>query len=266
MLRQMDKAMATETIQKMAARLVAVSPAGSGLQLVGGFRYRLLDNSPRRSDDIDYHTTDGLAEKRDALVALFRRRLLPEVKRSLGYDGDVRAADGPGDGSTVVSRLEMAFYQTGTPHSRIQIPVEVVRLYTADPPQSLATDGAIVLTMSNQDMIESKILALLNRQVIEARDFVDIFLYRNQLGDDSRDRLAAKLADAGVTRAQFASRLDALHTRRDIDIRNIGAVLEQQVDDHVRAAIEQGGGAAQVHDTALAAVESLLTPLPEQLP
>ena len=31
-----------EQIQTMAARLVAISPPGEGLCLIGGFRYRLL--------------------------------------------------------------------------------------------------------------------------------------------------------------------------------------------------------------------------------
>ena len=64
-----------EQLQSMVARLVANSRAGHGLCLIGGFRYRLLDHSPRRSGDIDYHWAGDLDTKSRELVALFERRL-----------------------------------------------------------------------------------------------------------------------------------------------------------------------------------------------
>jgi len=44
-----------DRIQRIIARLIAENPAGRGLCLIGGYRFRLLDHSPRRSVDIDYH-------------------------------------------------------------------------------------------------------------------------------------------------------------------------------------------------------------------
>jgi hypothetical protein len=44
----------TDKLQRVIARLIATSPAGVSLLLIGGFRYRLLDNSHRFSVDIDY--------------------------------------------------------------------------------------------------------------------------------------------------------------------------------------------------------------------
>jgi len=263
MLHEKGKAQTAEEIQKMAVRIVATNPAGNRLQLIGGFRYRFLDNSPRRSNDIDYHTDGELEDKRDKLISLFERTLLPEVKRSLGYEGDVRTADGPGDDSTVVKRLELAFYKTATAYSRIEIPVEVTRVAITDKPQSRAVDGTVMLTVSNQDMVESKVIALVNRRVVEARDFVDIFLYRNQLAGDSRNRLEEKLKQAGLTGEALASRLARLESRREVDIRNIAAVLQQQVDEQVRQALEAGGGAGQVHDTVMSTVTELIAPLKE---
>lgn len=47
-LQEVDK------LQRAVARLIAASPAGVSLLLIGGFRFRLLDNSHRLSVDIDY--------------------------------------------------------------------------------------------------------------------------------------------------------------------------------------------------------------------
>ena len=70
-----------EQIQRMVAALVATQPAGAGLCLVGGFRYRLLDRAVRLSVDIDYHWMGDLAAKQQALAELFRRRLLEQLFR-----------------------------------------------------------------------------------------------------------------------------------------------------------------------------------------
>jgi hypothetical protein len=61
-----------ESIQKLVARTVSLSPAGEGLALVGGFRYRLLDGSARFSADVDYHWSGDGEVKKNELAALLR--------------------------------------------------------------------------------------------------------------------------------------------------------------------------------------------------
>jgi hypothetical protein len=79
----------TDRLQKVVARLVATSPAGVSLLLIGGFRYRLLNNSQRFSVDIDYHWEGNLEAKQRELLALCRRVILGQVRRELGYEGSV---------------------------------------------------------------------------------------------------------------------------------------------------------------------------------
>ena len=81
-----------ERIQTLAATILATHPAGHQLCLIGGFRYRLLNASARASTDIDYHWEGDLQRKQMEIVDVLRSRLLPEVKRQIGYDGDVRPA------------------------------------------------------------------------------------------------------------------------------------------------------------------------------
>jgi hypothetical protein len=73
-----------EEIQRLTAGLVATSPAGVKLCLIGGFRYRLLNRGCRTSLDIDYHWDGDLDNKQAELLELLRGKLLPEVKRRFG--------------------------------------------------------------------------------------------------------------------------------------------------------------------------------------
>src|SRR6266498_5391735 len=78
-----------DRLQRVIARMIATSPAGVNLLLIGGFRYRLLDNSQRFSVDIDYHWGGDLEAKQQELLAFCRRVILGQVRRELGYEGSV---------------------------------------------------------------------------------------------------------------------------------------------------------------------------------
>jgi hypothetical protein len=73
----------TGRLQTLVAQLVATQPAGAGLCLIGGFRYRMLDRGPRRSVDIDFHWTENLTAKRTELIALFQHQR-PRFLQRLG--------------------------------------------------------------------------------------------------------------------------------------------------------------------------------------
>jgi hypothetical protein len=74
-----DDTSPTERIQLRAVRVLATHPAGRGLCLVGGFRYRLLNESARASNDIDYHWEGDLQAKQmeiwDSVMALLQELL-----------------------------------------------------------------------------------------------------------------------------------------------------------------------------------------------
>lgn len=62
-----DRVIVVEDILRSVAKLIATSPAGHKLRVIGGFRHRLLNNSCRTSLDLDldYHWDDQI----DAAVA-----------------------------------------------------------------------------------------------------------------------------------------------------------------------------------------------------
>ncbi len=264
MLHEIDKAELAEKIQRLVAGLVATSPAGRGLHLIGGFRYRLLDASPRRSDDIDYSWDNDLLSKRDELLELFQRKLLPELKRTFGYEGSVAKDDGPGDDSTVVKVLELAFYNMTIPGSRIVLPVEITKIARTDSPKAIPADSKIILTVSDQDMVESKVIALLNRTFVKARDFVDLFLFQKNLGKDSARRLQAKLAELQVTPESVRSRMDSLRDNAVVHTNNIAEVVSDQMDEAARETLEAGGGAKSIYESVIGVLEDLLAPAKER--
>jgi hypothetical protein len=249
---------AVERIQTIAARMVGTHPVGHGLCLIGGFRYRLLNGSARASRDIDYHWEGDLERKQAELVDVFRRKLLPEVQRQLRYDGDVRPAAGPQAESPAVRIVELAFYRVAEPGSRLEIPVEITTVTRFDPPVVRTKAGTVFLTLSEADMIESKILAFLERHFVQVRDVLDIFFFQDGLPPDAPVRLSQKLRERASTPADAIARLDRLRDSRPVYVRGMERLLEEQVDPTVAANLRLAGGAAMIWDSVLRLLYVLL--------
>jgi len=248
-----------ERIQTLAVKLLATQPVGHQLHLIGGFRYRLLDASCRASIDIDYHWEGNLDNKQAEIVEVLRKRLLPEVKRQLAYDGDVRPASGPAAESPAVRIVEMAFYRLAERGSRIEIPLEITRISRLDPPTVRTVAGAVFLTVSDADMIESKILALVNRQFTQARDILDIFLFQDTLRPDAAGRLSQKFSELSLSPADVIKQLGRLQAASSVHVREIERILDGQVDPAVAANLRLAGGAAMIWDCVMQLLADRLT-------
>lgn len=237
-----------EEIQRLIATVIATNPAGHNLCLIGGFRYRFLDESCRLSNDVDYHWDGDLDEKQTEVVSLFKRKLLPEVKQHFGYDGTVSPATGPNADSPSVKIINLAFYRIDVSHSRIGIPVDITRIVCLDQPTVRTAQGVVYPTISDTDMIESKVISLFNRQTIEERDLVDLFLFENQLAPDSPERIPLKLSRISLPRLLVKERLHDMVTDRDYHVRAIKEIIDDQLDPQAVANINEAGGASMVFD------------------
>lgn len=245
----------SEELQRLIVRTVAVGPAGRNLILIGGFRYRFLDNSVRASRDVDYHWDGDLAEKQNELVALFQRTLLPEVRRALQYDGSATPALGPDADSPVVRVVDLAFWKSGVPGSRIEIPVEITRIARMDPTVPVVKQGTVYPTASEKDMVESKVIALLNRTFVEHRDLVDVYLFQNQLSDDCRERLRIKFDDLGIGEAAIRKRIADFVAHPNYHAQAIQTVVDEQLAPGSAAAITDAGGGRLILETVLRLLE-----------
>lgn len=240
-----------ESLQRTVAKLLATSPAGQNLRLIGGFRYRLLDQSARTSHDIDYHWDGDLGRKQAELTALFERRLIPEIRRRFRFEGNVRAAAGPGDDSPNLRIVELAFWQPGGAYSRIEFPVDITRIVCLDAPAARTSQGVIYPTASDADLIESKVIALFNRIVTEHRDFCDIYLFADHFAPDAAKRLRTKFTILGIPQQIIAQRLSELRTNADYHSRQIQSVITDQLEVVAAANIQAAGGAKMVFDQVL---------------
>jgi len=238
----------TDRLQKVVARLVATSPAGVNLLLIGGFRYRLLDNSQRFSVDIGYHWGGDLEAKQRQLLGLCRRVILGQVRRELGYEGSVSVRTGPDADSPNAKFIDLRFWK-GDLH--IEIPLEVTQIVCLDPSIIRTAGGTVHPTPSDADLIESKVIAVLNRIFLQHRDLVDIFLYGDQLRPDSPARLKQKLAKMELRPEMVAQRLQDLQGNREYHGTAIQRVIDQQMDPTVAQQMNSGGGGTAVLDSAL---------------
>jgi hypothetical protein len=235
-----------DAIQKAIVRLVATSPAGHNLSLIGGFRYRFLNKSVRTSRDIDYHWPGELAEKQIELAALFKKRLLPSFRRQFGYDGSVEPHNAPGADSPAVRTVLVAVWKPGVAHSRIEVPIEVTRICHLDKVEVRTVDGVVYPTLSDADLVEGKILAVFNRVPMAHRDLVDIFLFANTLPPDSPDRVARKLKTLGIEPDTIREKLDDLGRHAAYHAKAVQAVIETQLAPAAAKSIAAAGGGAMV--------------------
>lgn len=247
-----------EMIQSLVARLLATHPVGHRLCLIGGFRYRLLNASCRASTGVDYHWDGDLGQKQAEIVDLFRQRLLPEIKRQLACDSDIQPATGPEVDSPSVRVIVLACYRPGEAGSRIELPIEITRISRLDPPAVRTVAGTVFLTVSDADMIESKIVALLSRPFTQARDLLDLFLFQDTLRPDAPQRLWHKLHERSLSPAEADQRLDKLQVNRVVQVRAIQRILDEQIDPPVAQNLRAAGGAAMIWDVALRVVRDVL--------
>ena len=252
-----------DSIQQAIAKFVATSSVGHNLLLIGGFRYRFLDQSVRTSRDIDYHWSGDLDKKQQELVTLFRKRLVPNIRRQLGYEGRADPATGPDAESPTMRTVLISFWKSDVEFSRVEIPVEITRVACADPAEVRTVDGIIFPTLSDADLIESKIIAVFSRRIMEHRDLVDIFLFAGKLSLDSPDRLKRKLATLTVAREDVRKRLDDLQIHSAYHIKAIQAIVDSQLDREAAENINAAGGAKMILERILGIIRTNVVPAGE---
>jgi hypothetical protein len=133
----------------------------------------------------------------------------------------------------------------------IEIPLEITQILCLDPPTIRTAGGTVHPTPSDADLIESKVIAVLNRIFLQHRDLVDIFLYGDKLRPDSAARLKQKVAKMELRPESVARRLKDLQENRDYHAAAIQKVIDEQMDATVAQQMNAGGGGRAVLDAAL---------------
>lgn len=234
---------------------MASHAVGRNLLLIGGFRYRLLEKSPRTSVDIAYHWNGDLDAKMQEIVTFGERTVLPKVRQNLRFDGAFRAVSGPDNESPNARVVNMVFWKPDLKNSQIVIPLEITHIVCSDPVMIKTLDGVIYPTVSNADSIESKIIAVFNRVFLQHRDLLDIFLYSNQIIEEAPKRIAHKLHVLSVGTERIAKRLADLRLHREYHGRAVQDVINSQLEAAVAEQINNSGGGLFVLDTALQVIE-----------
>jgi hypothetical protein len=241
----------SEEVQKLVVRVLATNPAGEGLCLIGGFRYRLLDSSCRRSLDIDYHWAGDLESKQSEIITLFRKKLLPLIRTRLDFSGSVSPATGPDADSPAVKTVELAVWQERGLLGRITIPVDITRIPCEDKPVARTVDGVVYLSVSDADMTESKLTSIIARAKLEERDIVDMFLFQDKLPVDTAMRISRKLSRLHLAQSEVEATLRKIRENRGYHARNIEGIIRDQVDPVAAANLKAAGGAGAIFDRVM---------------
>jgi hypothetical protein len=157
-----------------------------------------------------------------------------------------------------VRTVELAFYRLAEPGSRVEIPVAILGICRLDAPIVRTVEGTVFLTLSDADMIESKVLACLVRSLFQIRDALDLFLFQDALRSDAPRRIAQKLSKLSLPTLDAMEKLDRLAKNRTVHIRGLERLLDEQVNAPVAANLREGGGGAMVWDSVMSRLRDLL--------
>jgi hypothetical protein len=244
----------TDKLLRFVAALIARNKPGVNLRLIGGLRYRLLDRSQRLSTDIDYHCESDGGETQKELLEFCRRVVVRDVKRLLGYAGRASLRTGPDADSPSAKFVDLRFWKPGV---AVEVPVEITQIPRLDPPTVRTVEGTIYSTPSDADVIEGKVLAVLNRPFLQHRDLVDVFLFESQLVPTSPARLKQKIQSLQLRPESIQKRLQDLEAHADYHAASIQKVIDQQVEPEAVVAINGSGGGRMVLGRAVAVLQRL---------
>ncbi|MBF0432054.1 MAG: nucleotidyl transferase AbiEii/AbiGii toxin family protein [Fibrobacteria bacterium] len=244
-----------EDFQKLIVTSLARNPVGYKLYLIGGYRFRLVDDSCRFSRDIDYYWEGNLEDKQVQIVDFLNQRIVPEIISRYGYQGRAQRAIGPASESSVVRTIDLAFWQENIPQSRIEIPVDIMKFDCSEKPVVKTVQGVILPTPSDKDMIESKVIALLNRWPLQERDFIDLFLFEKKLEKSSDISIRAKLTKYIPLMSTVRHKLKGMREMQKVHIRAIDEIIKNQLEPNQAVQLVEGGGGAFVFSIAMTILE-----------
>ncbi len=248
-----------ESIQKLIVTFLARHSSGYKLYLIGGFRFRFIDESCRFSRDIDYYWEGDLVEKQTGLIAVLNKDVIPEVSRQFAYTGQARAAIGPDSESEVVKTIDLAFWKEGEAGSRIEIPVDIMKFACLEKPIARTRHGVIVATPADNDLVEGKVVALLNRWPLQERDFIDLFLFEKMLTKLSGPNIKQKLSQYNFDSSRIKQKLELISQSSDIHKRAIDTIISQQLEPQSAAQLIEAGGGAFIFEQTLKIIKKLLS-------
>jgi hypothetical protein len=137
--------------------------------------------------------------------------------------------------------------------------VEITRILCRDAMTLRTVGGTVYATASDADLIEGKIIAVINRIFVEHRDLVDLFLFGDRLLIDSPGRVSEKLGQAQLDREFLRRRLDDLVQNAAYHARAVQNIIDSQLEVSVAAQINAAGRGRLVFDRALQLIRSHVT-------
>ncbi len=247
-----------DEIQRIIMETVSTQIVGTHVALFGGFRYRLLNRHFRRSQDLDLAADGDLDKVRDGVIEVLDGKVIPLLKRKgIVVDGHARISDRPG--LLLGDLLRVIDFAAWDDTQRYAVPIDISGIPHLDEVEVRVHGGVMIPTLSDADMIEGKIVALLCRRDAEGRDYLDVFAFRHHLHPEARRRLSRRLADAGHPDAKAIGALLDRHRRlRLFHLRLIADVIDGFVDEPAATMLRERVGPARIFDEVIGLVEDLL--------
>ncbi len=228
-----------QNIQKIFISSFAVSTVSVGMYLIGGLKFYLLNNSPRLSNDIDFHYEKDLAIKKNELKAFILNSFLPMMKRDHNITGHI-LPNHPEEESINLKVIHI--FLTQEDKTSFDLPIEITKIICFDKKNIETFNGKIIGVVSNADLIESKVIAFFSRYYFQARDLVDIWLFKNMFLKDSGKRIFKKLNLLSIDNKTIKNKITDLKNNKTYHTKQIKEVFLTQTSEQINSQIENAGG------------------------
>ncbi len=100
-------------------------------------------------------------------------------------------------------------------------------------------------------MIESKVIAILDRIALRHRDIIDVFLFQDRFRSDSAQRLKSKLHALKLHDNDIQKKMRDLQEHSDYHAQATQEVIDTQLDPEAAAQLNDSGGGGMVLDKVM---------------
>lgn len=215
------KTILTDELQAFFLEEFYKNPASNGVVLLGGGRFRHINNSIRFSIDLDFFKTKYFEFNK--VLNFISGRFVKLVDEK--FNVSARIIDiPPWQKSHAVETVRLLVYDMDKDFHQIELDFDFIMREPLAGFEKNLLKNVVVITCNPAESLEEKLISIYERDNLKIRDIFDLWYYRNLAKDLNRNNIQKKLAERNISSESIINRLKDFDKHREYylkEIRNI---------------------------------------------
>lgn len=199
------------------------NPSSNGTVLVGGGRFRHINNSLRFSVDLDFFQDKGFNEKN--IQGFISGKFIKLLEQRFGVSARIIETP-PWQKTHNIETIRLLVYDKDNDFYQIEIDFDFIMRKPYSGYEKELFRNVVILTSTNEESLEEKLISVFEREPIKIRDLFDFWYYRDLVKKFDKDRIQKKLKERGVSKDSIEKRLKDFTLHRDYYIREIKNIIK----------------------------------------